>query len=46
MSRQSKLRNKRTARAWATREHIEAEHGKMKLGPRKRGPRVPWGMPK
>jgi len=44
MSRQNKLRNKRTARQRTTRE-VYMKDGKPVFGPRKRGPRLPWGQP-
>ena len=45
MSRQRKMRNKRTARQVATHEMIEDKDGKMTMGPRRKGPRLPWGQP-
>jgi len=46
MSRQNKLRKKRILRQRAIHEIIIDDNGKETLGKRKKGPRVPWGMPK
>lgn len=45
MSRQNKLRKKRTARQVATHEVLVDDKGKTSIGQRKKGPRVPWGQP-
>lgn len=46
MSRQNKQRNKRTARVLWTHEIHHDKEGKQIIGPRIKGPEMPWGKRK
>ena len=45
MSRQRKLRNKRIAQVRYTHEIDHDKDGKEIIGPRRKGPQLPWGKP-